>query len=226
MARLLNFAAALALVMSLSACATVTRGSKDTWTANTTPGGAAVSTTNGFSCPATPCTFKMSRKSEFQVTIIKPGYKIWTGQVTNRISGAGGAGMAGNVLVGGLIGAGIDVSSGAMRDLTPNPLNVILEPDEGGPLAAPSQAQRQQAVAPRSTPAPSAPPAQTAPPATAPPARVQGSVPPVRMPAPVAPSVAPPATTAVPSTVDRAPRERARQPQTGDDSRLDFLFSR
>ena len=29
--------------------------------------------------------------------------------------------MAGNVIVGGLIGAGVDVASGAMLDLTPNP---------------------------------------------------------------------------------------------------------
>jgi hypothetical protein len=35
--------------------------------------------------------------------------------------------MAGNVLVGGLIGAGVDVATGAMLDLSPNPVNVTLE---------------------------------------------------------------------------------------------------
>ena len=36
--------------------------------------------------------------------------------------------MAGNVLLGGVIGAGIDVASGAMLNLVPNPLVVTLEP--------------------------------------------------------------------------------------------------
>ncbi len=35
--------------------------------------------------------------------------------------------MAGNVLLGGLIGAGIDAGSGAMYEHKPNPLNVQLE---------------------------------------------------------------------------------------------------
>lgn len=118
--------------LSLSACATVTRGSNDTWTVETTPSGAAVRTSNGFACDQTPCSFKMPRKSEFTVNITKPGYKPWTGQVTHKVSGAGGAGMAGNVLVGGVIGAGVDVATGAMLDLVPNPLTVTLEADAGG----------------------------------------------------------------------------------------------
>ena len=114
----------------LTGCATVTRGTNDTWTVNTTPAGAAVKTSNQFACDATPCTFKMPRKSEFDVTLTKTGYKEWKGHVTHRVSGAGGAGMAGNVLVGGIIGAGVDASSGAMLDLTPNPLSVTLEQEE------------------------------------------------------------------------------------------------
>jgi hypothetical protein len=35
--------------------------------------------------------------------------------------------MAGNVLLGGIIGAGVDVATGAMLDLVPNPLVVKLE---------------------------------------------------------------------------------------------------
>ncbi|HEX3367214.1 translation initiation factor 2 [Phenylobacterium sp.] len=119
------------LCLALGGCATVTRGSNDTWTVNTEPSGAAVKTTNQFFCEATPCTFKMPRKSEFDVTITKAGYKAWTGHVTHHVSGAGGAGMAGNVLVGGLIGIGVDAYSGAMNDLVPNPLSVTLEKAEG-----------------------------------------------------------------------------------------------
>jgi hypothetical protein len=35
--------------------------------------------------------------------------------------------MAGNVLVGGLIGVGVDAASGATKELKPNPLAVTLE---------------------------------------------------------------------------------------------------
>jgi uncharacterized protein YcfJ len=129
-------AVCLAALASLGACATVTRGSSDTWTVNTTPSGAAVRTTNQFACDSTPCTFKMPRKSEFDVTITKTGYKVWTGHVTHHVSGAGGAGMAGNVILGGLIGAGVDAYSGAMNDLVPNPLTVALEAEGAQPAGA------------------------------------------------------------------------------------------
>ena len=116
--------------LSLGACATVTRGSSEAWTVETTPGGAAVATTTGFKCDATPCTFKMKRKKEFDVTITKAGYKPYTASVTNQIGGKGGAALAGNVLVGGLIGLGVDAATGASKDLTPNPLKVTLEPED------------------------------------------------------------------------------------------------
>lgn len=114
----------------LAGCATVARGTNDTWSVNTTPTGAAVRTTNQFFCDATPCTFKMPRKAEFDVTITKAGYKTWTGHVTHHVSGAGSAGFVGNALIGGVIGAGVDVASGATLNLVPNPLNVTLEQDE------------------------------------------------------------------------------------------------
>ena len=117
--------------LSLGGCATITRTEHDAWTVNTTPGGAAVKTSNGFSCDSTPCTFRMERKAEFDVTISKMGYKTWHGHVIHKVSGAGGAGMAGNVLVGGLIGVVVDSNSGAMFDLVPNPLVVALEKDDG-----------------------------------------------------------------------------------------------
>jgi hypothetical protein len=35
--------------------------------------------------------------------------------------------VAGNVLVGGVIGLGVDMVTGASQDLTPNPVTVVLE---------------------------------------------------------------------------------------------------
>jgi hypothetical protein len=127
-----------ALSATVSGCATITRGTSDTWTINTTPSGAAVKTTSGFECDATPCSFKMPRKSDFDVTVTKAGYKTWRGHVGNHVAGAGGAGFVGNVLIGGVIGAGVDATSGAMLDLVPNPLNVQLEKDEQNVAAAAS----------------------------------------------------------------------------------------
>ncbi|HST91617.1 MAG TPA: translation initiation factor 2 [Brevundimonas sp.] len=120
---------ALALVgvaLSLPACATITRGSSQEFTVQSEPSGARVSTSNGFQCDATPCTFRMPRKDAFRATISMPGYASQTHDIRSGVSGSGAAGMAGNIVFGGVIGGVVDASSGAMNDLTPNPLIVTL----------------------------------------------------------------------------------------------------
>jgi hypothetical protein len=155
--------------MLLAGCATVTRGTSDAFVVNTDPSGAAVRTSNQFACDETPCTFKMPRKSEFEVTITKKGYKTWEGHITHKVATAGGAGMAGNVLLGGLIGAGVDVASGAMMDLVPNPLTVKLEAEAPAAAAAivassaPTTAPVDAGQAVVKVAAPAAGPAQPAP---------------------------------------------------------------
>ena len=115
---------------SLAACATVTRGTKQTWTVQTDPSGAAVKTSVGFACDQTPCTFKIKRKANFDVTITKAGYRTWSGQVKHQTSGGGVATtVGGNAILGGLVGLGVDVASGATQELKPNPLVVKLETD-------------------------------------------------------------------------------------------------
>jgi hypothetical protein len=136
MHRLIRLAALCALTTSLAACATITRGQHTAWEVNTNPPGAKVRTSNGFFCDSTPCSLTMPRKSEFTATISKAGFKTLEVRVTNKVSSGGGVGMAGNVLLGGIIGAGVDVTTGAMLDLTPNPLNISLEKEEA-PVAVP-----------------------------------------------------------------------------------------
>lgn len=114
------------IAVSLPACATITRGSNQQFTVETTPNGARVSTSNGFQCDATPCTFRMARKDPFRVTISKDGYVSQTHEVDSVYDGAGAAGMAGNLVFGGVVGGVVDASSGAMKDLRPNPLVVTL----------------------------------------------------------------------------------------------------
>lgn len=139
-----RIALALAATLALTSCATITRGTTDTFTVNTVPSGARVETSLGLTCSSTPCTFPdVRRNAEFTVTITKDGYQTWTGSVTHRTAGGGAAGMAGNVVFGGLIGVAVDSTNGATQDLVPNPLNVTLEP-----VAAPAAAETPPETAP------------------------------------------------------------------------------
>ena len=123
-------------------CATITRGTSEAFVIESEPPGAHVRLSTGETC-RTPCTLKKKRKESFVVHIEKPGYEPVEVQVTNQVAGAGAAGMAGNVILGGLIGAAVDAGSGAMLELVPNPVRVKLVPlgdvrreeDSGGPSA-------------------------------------------------------------------------------------------
>jgi|GEM_PF-250395 len=181
----LGLVATVSACVLLSACASVTRGSTDAWEVNSDPIGARVETTNGFQCDATPCAIRMKRKSEFVATVTKPGYKPATISVTHKTAKAGAAGMAGNVLVGGLIGVVVDSSTGATQDLVPNPAFVKLE--RAGPYDRFAEAPPQDALPP---PEPMSQPAYAPPPP--PPAPIYTPAPPpppVYAPAPAAPPV-------------------------------------
>lgn len=106
-------------------CATMTRGTTQAWTVDSAPSGAVASLSNGERCE-TPCTLTLKRKYAFAVEVCKPGFRAVNTNVVSGISGAGATGMAGNVLVGGLIGIGVDAASGATKDLTPSPLVIQL----------------------------------------------------------------------------------------------------
>jgi hypothetical protein len=115
----------LSAVIVLPGCATITRGTNDTLQILSDPAGARADLSTGHTC-MTPCAIKLPRKSNGVVKIYKEGYEPLEVTFTNQISGTGGAGMAGNVIFGGIIGAGVDVGTGAMYDLLPNPISVRL----------------------------------------------------------------------------------------------------
>lgn len=119
---------ALGAVLATSACATVTRGTNEVYVVESAPAAAKVRISNGMTCEATPCSFKVPRKGNLVVTVSKDGYEDSTHDIQTQVSGGGGAAMAGNVLVGGLIGVGVDAASGAMLEHKPNPLVVTLQP--------------------------------------------------------------------------------------------------
>ena len=116
------------LVAALTAgCATITRGTTESFVIETRPAGAEAKLSNGLYC-MTPCSVKVKRRGDFVVTLTKEGYETTTATVTSSIDGGGSAGMAGNVLLGGVIGAGVDAGTGAMHSHKPNPLVVELVP--------------------------------------------------------------------------------------------------
>lgn len=105
----------------------MTRGWSEQVQINSQPEGADVRTSMSQAC-VTPCTLRVSRRDEFSVAFTKPGYQPQTVQVTTRVAGAGAAGFAGNVLVGGIIGMGVDAASGATLEHWPNPVVAVLQP--------------------------------------------------------------------------------------------------
>ena len=122
-----KFATVVAAAFLLSACASITRGTHEVLEIETDPSGADVALSNGESC-VTPCGLKLKRKNGLHVSITKDGYKTIEADVHTQIAGGGAAGMAGNVLLGGIIGVGIDASNGSLNEFAPNPLKVTLEP--------------------------------------------------------------------------------------------------
>ena len=126
----------LACAGLVSGCATITRGTTEAFVVETEPSGATVRTSLGLMCEPTPCVIpKVSREAAFTVTIEREGYRTTTHNVTHQMSGGGGAGMAGNIILGGVMGAAVDANTGATQELVPNPLRVTLIPVDGsGPI--------------------------------------------------------------------------------------------
>ncbi|MCQ0989664.1 translation initiation factor 2 [Jiella marina] len=112
----------------LAGCGTITRGSSEEVAINAKPEGTKIATSTGEQCE-TSCVLDVPRKQEFTVTASKAGYQTEVVEVRTKVSGGGATSMAGNVLIGGVVGVGIDAANGSMLDHYPNPVNIELEPD-------------------------------------------------------------------------------------------------
>jgi len=139
--------AALTAAVSLSACATVTKGSNDSVFMTSTPSAAKVvfedtaQKLQPKSCE-TPCEIELNRKRTYKATVSKTGHENFVVLMEPKLSTSGGTAMAGNLLVGGILGAGVDSLTGAMRDLTPNNLEVTLAPTGGESYATDKKGQK------------------------------------------------------------------------------------
>jgi len=147
----LSVALLLTLALISTGCATVTRGAHEVLEVQTTPVGAevtvykysktthdeltrtgAVSVGNirdGWSdTGVAPAVFKLFRNNSYLVAVKAPGYRTSVVPVYKKPSGGGAVGVAGNLLLGGVVGLGVDAISGGANELKPNPVVVTLVP--------------------------------------------------------------------------------------------------
>jgi hypothetical protein len=113
--------------LPLGACATVTRGTSEQISFNSEPSQAEVRTSIGHTC-TTPCSIVVDRKTDFVASFSKAGYRDEQVPVNTRVAGAGAAGFAGNILLGGVVGMVADAATGAALEHFPNPVMVSLAP--------------------------------------------------------------------------------------------------
>lgn len=125
--RMIRLCLLLACGLLVTNCATVTRGTVDQIQIVSEPSGAAARTSIGHSC-TTPCTLTVDRKAEFTVSVVKDGYREANVPVATKLAGAGAAGLAGNIIIGGIVGVVADAATGATLEHYPNPVSVTLEP--------------------------------------------------------------------------------------------------
>ncbi|MBL4645432.1 MAG: translation initiation factor 2 [Hyphomicrobiales bacterium] len=134
------------LGFSLTACASAVRGTTEVVSIQVTPADANVTTDIGKNCTGS-CDIKVKRKQEFTVTASKEGYVTQQQFVSTSTSKRGATGMAGNILLGGIIGVGVDAATGATLDHSPNPVILNLVPvGTSAPSPAPTSAPIPQAV--------------------------------------------------------------------------------
>ena len=128
-------------------CASITRGTMDSLVVESDPSGAEVEVHRadrdftekevkqntvsdaGAIVGMTPSSFRLKREGTYRVVVSKAGFETVESAVSHSVAGGGAAGMAGNVLLGGAIGMVVDSNTGAMLNLSPNPLTVILVPE-------------------------------------------------------------------------------------------------
>lgn len=125
---------ALALVITLPACATVIRGTKQSFAIDSVPTSAAVELSTGQTC-TTPCTLKLKRKDAFTAHVTHDGYQPVDAAVASKTRAGA---IAGNLLLGGVIGAAVDATDGSLQSLMPNPLHVTMVPAAPATVALPA----------------------------------------------------------------------------------------
>ena len=133
--KLTAVAAVAALGVAMAGCATIVKGTTQSIAISTPP-------TTGAQCvlaskegtwtvvsPGVATGVHKSRR-DIQVTCQKPGWQTATAMIPSNFQGW----TAGNIIIGGIVGIGVDAASGAMNQY-PDAFQVPMQPDPNAPKA-------------------------------------------------------------------------------------------
>jgi hypothetical protein len=110
-------------LLLLTGCATVLKGPDQEVPVASDPSRASVFV-DGVRHGTTPMKLNLRRKNSYVVTLELQGYESESVTLNPSIGGA----VAGNIIAGGLIGWGVDASTGSQYNLHPDSINVRLRP--------------------------------------------------------------------------------------------------
>lgn len=99
---------------AVSGCGTIIHGTRQGVGISSAPTGAEVWIDN-IKMGETPVIAKLRRKDTHTVKLILPGYQPYETTITRNVSGW----VWGNIVIGGLLGLGVDAISGGMYKLSP-----------------------------------------------------------------------------------------------------------
>jgi hypothetical protein len=134
--KLASLAALAALGIALSGCATIIKGTTQSIAVTTPPvEGATCTLTSkeGTWTVVTPGVAKVHKtKDDIQARCVKPGYQDGIATIPSNFQGW----TLGNLLLGGIIGVGVDAGTGAMNEY-PNAFAIPMSPNAGAMLTLP-----------------------------------------------------------------------------------------
>lgn len=114
----------VSVIFFITGCATIINGSKQDVGISSSPTGAKV-TINNQDIGKTPYVASLKRKDNHTISIEMEGYQTYETKLTRKTSGW----IAGNIVLGGLIGLAVDAITGSMYKLSPDQIESTLQRD-------------------------------------------------------------------------------------------------
>jgi hypothetical protein len=126
--RILGIMPIAVLMLSLTGCATIVRGTDQEVHITSDPPGASVVVLPDETILTTPAAVTLHRYRVYTIAVVDPDYEPDRKYLDREMDGASILPYMGNLLIGGLIGMAVDLSSGTLYHLVPEPVHFDLEP--------------------------------------------------------------------------------------------------